>query len=132
MIAGEAPGLTVRQLRPFVPARDFSVSQKFYSALGFEVHPLGEGLAEIRLEQHAFLLQNYYVEQWAANFMMHVLVDDLQRWWWHIKELDLSSHFDVQAPSPPKLESWGLNVAYVSDPSGVLWHFAETPSKPIR
>lgn len=30
----------------------------------------------------------------------------------------------VKAPSEPELQSWGLIVAYVIDPSGELWHFA--------
>ena len=33
--------------------------------------------------------------------------------------------FDVSAPVAPRAESWGLTVAYVFDPSGVLWHFAQ-------
>jgi uncharacterized glyoxalase superfamily protein PhnB len=72
-------------------------------------------------------LQDDCVEQWAENFMMHVLVDDLEAWWSHVDALDLSSHFSVAAPRAPKLQAWGLNVAYVFDPSGVLWHFAEIP-----
>jgi uncharacterized glyoxalase superfamily protein PhnB len=35
--------------------------------------------------------------------------------------------YGVEAPRAPKLESWGLNVAYVFDPSGVRWRFAERP-----
>jgi uncharacterized glyoxalase superfamily protein PhnB len=59
---------------------------------------------------------------------MHALVTDLNRWWTHIASLDLASRYAVQSPRAPRLESWGLNVAYVFDPSGVLWHFAERPS----
>jgi catechol 2,3-dioxygenase-like lactoylglutathione lyase family enzyme len=120
---------TVKALRPFVPAKNFDISKRFYSDLGFEVDPLGDGLAEIHLGRHSFLLQDYYVEQWAGNFMMHMLVDDLNAWWDHIAALDLPSRYGVDSPRAPKMEDWGLTVAYVFDPSGVLWHIAELPAR---
>jgi hypothetical protein len=60
----------------------------------------------MRLGTHSFLLQNYYVEDWAANFVMHVLVENLQDWWAHIASLDLASRYGVASPRPPKLEPW--------------------------
>jgi catechol 2,3-dioxygenase-like lactoylglutathione lyase family enzyme len=119
---------SVRALKPFLPAKDFATSKRFYAALGFRVDPLGDDLAEMRLGQHSFLLQNYFVEAWAANCMMHVMVTNLEAWWEHIASLDLPSHYQVQSPRAPKLEPWGLNTAYVFDPSGVLWHFAQPAS----
>ncbi len=116
---------TVRALRPFVPAKDFDASKRFYIELGFRAEPLGDGLVEMHLGPYSFLLQDYYVEQWAGNFMMHVLVDDLEAWWSHIAALDLASRYDVESPRAPKMQSWGLKVAYVVDPAGVLWHFAQ-------
>jgi uncharacterized glyoxalase superfamily protein PhnB len=79
------------------------------------------------LGEHSFLLQDYYVEDWAGNFMMHMLVSDLDAWWAHIAGLDLASRYGVQPPKAPAMQPWGLKVAYVVDPSGVLWHFAEVP-----
>ena len=38
---------------------------------------------------------------------------------------DLAARFGVQAPKAPAMQPWGLRVAYVVDPSGVLWHFAQ-------
>jgi hypothetical protein len=119
---------SISALRPFVPAKDFGKSKQFYADLGFRVQALGDDLAEVSVGQHSFLLQNYYVAQWADNFMMHVLVTDLNSWWTRIASLDLASRYAVQSPRAPRLEPWGLNVAYVFDPSGVLWHFAEQPS----
>lgn len=119
---------TVRSMRPFVPARDIVVSEKFYADLGFTVTALGGKLFDIRLGNQAFLLQNYYVEEWASNFMMHLMVDNLERWWNHISGLDLVARYGVSAPRPPQRESWGLDVAYVVDPSGVLWHITQEPS----
>jgi hypothetical protein len=119
---------TVTAMRPFVPAKNFEVSKRFYADLGFRVEPLGDTLAEMHLGIHSFLLQDYYVEDWAGNFVMHMLVTNLGRWWKHLASLDLASHYGVESPREPKLQSWGLIVAYVFDPSGVLWHVAELPT----
>jgi hypothetical protein len=112
-------------LRPFVPAKDFQISKQFYGDLGFEVAPLGDKLANVSIASFAFLLQDYFVQDWADNFMMHLLVTNLDQWWEHIGRLDLQSRYKVREPRPPKLEPWGLRVAYVFDPAGVLWHVAE-------
>jgi len=115
----------IRAFRPFLPAKEFDTSLRFYKALGFEAFPLGETLAELSLGTHAFLLQGCYVKEWAENAVMHVLVKDVDAWWRHIDSLALARQFGVSPPSPPKVEPWGLTVAYVFDPSGVLWHFAQ-------
>ena len=120
----------IRAFRPFLPAKDFKTSLRFYEAIGFRVYPLGETLAELSLGIHAFLLQGYYVREWAENMVMHVLVNDVHAWWRHIDSLDLARQFGVSSPAAPRVEPWGLTVSYVFDPSGVLWHFAEaTKSK---
>jgi hypothetical protein len=119
----------VRAFRPFLPAKEFERSLRFYEAIGFETYRLGEALAEMSLGPHAFLLQGHYVQAWAENTMMHVLVDNLDAWWRRIEALALADRFGVPPPAPPRAEPWGLTVAYVFDPSGVLWHFAE-PTEP--
>jgi hypothetical protein len=112
-------------LRPFLPARDFQVSKRFYGDLGFELMPLGDKLVHVGLGTFAFLLQDCFVREWAENTVMHMMVNDLDPWWESIDALRLESRYSVRAPTPPKVEPWGLRVAYVFDPSGVLWHFAE-------
>ncbi|MEQ1891275.1 MAG: VOC family protein [Planctomycetota bacterium] len=110
--------------RPFLPAKDFARSKAFYEALGF-VKELDSEVAIFRIGTSSFLLQNYHQKEWAENFMMQLMVDDLEAWWRRIVALDLPAKFGVPAPKPPALQPWGLRVAYVVDPSGVLWHVAE-------
>jgi len=130
MIPDDLPP-TVAAMRPFVPARDFGESRRFYEALGFTTRPIGDRIVHFQLGPapgaFAFLLQDYYVKEFAENFMMHLLVTDLDGWWRHIASLGLDQRFGVTPPRPPKLESWGLRVAYLWDPSGVLWHIAADP-----
>jgi len=118
-------GSTVKAMRPFVPAKDFALSQRFYRDLGFAIQPLGDSLAAMQIGRHSFLLQDYYVDTWAGNFVMHMLVNDVAMWWRHIEQLDLAKRYRVAEPRPPRREDWGLDVTYVFDPSGVLWHIAQ-------
>ena len=111
--------------RPFLPAKDFDVSKRFYEALGFtKVLDAGD-VAIFRMGASSFLLQKYYQKEWAENFMMQLMVDDLDAWWAHVSSLDLPGRFGVTAPKPPAIQPWGLRIAYVVDPSGVLWHVAQ-------
>jgi hypothetical protein len=112
------------QARPFLPSRDFELSKRFYEALGFTKLLDGE-VAIFRLGSSGFILQRYYQKEWAENFMMQLMVDDLDAWWSHIVGLDLPRHFGVRPPKPPEMQPWGLRVAYVVDPCGVLWHVAQ-------
>jgi catechol 2,3-dioxygenase-like lactoylglutathione lyase family enzyme len=113
------------QLRAFVPAKDFELSKRFYEALGFTKVFDGVDVAIFHAGSGGMLLQRRYEKEWAENFMMQLMVDDLDAWWAHLESLDLVGRFGVPPPRAPAVQSWGLRVAYVIDPSGVLWHFAE-------
>lgn len=110
--------------RPFLPTLDFEKSKQFYLALGFEL-TLDSEVAIFKAGSGGFLLQRHYHKDWAGNFMMQLMVDDLDHWWSHIQSLDLAKRFGVPAPKPPAVQPWGLRIAYVVDPCGVLWHIAE-------
>jgi predicted enzyme related to lactoylglutathione lyase len=110
-------------VRPFLPTRDFELSKRFYETLGFQKILDGE-VAIFRAGAGAFILKRFYQKEWAENFMMQIMVDDLDAWWAHINSLDLSP-FGVQPPRPPAMQPWGLRVAYLTDPCGVLWHVAQ-------
>lgn len=82
------------RMRPFMPAKDFELSKRFYEALGFE-KVLDSEVAIFNAGSGGFILQHYFQEDWAKNFMMQLMVDDLDRWWAHIESLDLSKRFGV-------------------------------------
>ena|SRR5215475_10834421 len=107
-----------------LPAKDFDLSKRFYEALGFE-KLMDEDVAIFRVGSGGFILQRHYQKDWAENFMMQLMVDDLDAWWNHIEGLELPPRFGVPSPKAPAMQPWGLRIAYVVDPSGVLWHFAE-------
>ncbi|MDN5882328.1 MAG: lactoylglutathione lyase [Nitrosospira sp.] len=68
--------LKIKSLRPYVPARDFELSKRFYAALGFTMSEGWGGTADFTLNGCGFRLQDYYVKDWANNFMFVVGVDD--------------------------------------------------------
>src|ERR1700722_17325622 len=82
---------TVMAMRPIVPAKDFEISRQFYIELGFEPRILTDRLVELRLGAFSFILQAYYVAQWADNFVMHMRVSDVKLWWQRIDSLDLAT-----------------------------------------
>ena len=98
--------------RPFLPSQDFDLSKRFYEALGF-VKILDGDVAIFEIGSSGFILQNYYKKEWAENFMMQLMVDDLDAWWSHITALDLPGNFDVKPPRAPAMQPWGLRVAYL-------------------
>jgi|SRR5579862_3440023 len=110
--------------RPFLPTQDFDLSKRFYEALGFE-KLLDSEVAIFSAGSGGFILQRHYQKDWAGNFMMQLMVDDLDAWWSHIEALDLPNQFAVQPPRPPAMQPWGLRVAFLTDPCGVLWHVAQ-------
>jgi catechol 2,3-dioxygenase-like lactoylglutathione lyase family enzyme len=113
--------------RPFVPAKDLDLSKRFYVALGFE-KVLDSEVAVFRIGSSGFILSQF---DEAENFMMQLMVEDLDAWWVHISSLNLEGEFGVPAPRAPEMQPWGLRIAYLVDPSGVLWHVAQRrPGKP--
>lgn len=64
---------------------------------------------------------------WRTDLMMESPVDDLDAWWQRISSRDLPAKFGVATPKPPAMQPWGLHIAYVADPAGVLWHPPAAP-----
>jgi catechol 2,3-dioxygenase-like lactoylglutathione lyase family enzyme len=110
--------------RPFLPTKDLDKSKAFYEALGFEKILDGD-VAIFEIGYTGFILQRLYHEKWAEHTMMQLLVDDLDAWWAHIESLDLPGKFGIPRPKPPAMQPWGLRIAYLVDPAGILWHVAQ-------
>lgn len=69
------------EIKAFVPAKDFELSKRFYQDLGFTMASDGGGIAYFHHGDHcAFLLQDFFVKEFAENLQMHLLVEDVQAW----------------------------------------------------
>jgi uncharacterized glyoxalase superfamily protein PhnB len=117
----------VLDIKAFVPAKDLGLSIQFYSDLGFKTNWSYEDAAEMQIGSFRFLLQRFYVEQHASNFMMSLNVEDPDDWWRYIESIGLKEKYPDIMARPPAMQPWGLRVLYLSDPTGVLWHIAEQP-----
>ena len=114
-------------IRPFVPARDFALSQAFYAAIGFATLYRDDELAILDHDGAGILLQDYYVQSWAENCMCQLFVADLDDWW--RRTAGLVERFAVQPPRAPTMQPHGMRVGFLFDPCGVLWHVSEPPAK---
>ncbi len=115
---------TASDVRPFVPARDFERSRRFYLALGWAELWSDEGLALLSLGGSQFMLQDRYVQEWADNSMLTVEVASADDWYRHVTAVLESDEFGESRVREPQDEGWA-RVTYVWDPSGVLLHFAQ-------
>jgi len=121
LLASARPG---PELRAMVPARDFALSQRFYADLGFTCEFVQGGLAGFRLGSSAFLLQDFYVEPLASNFVLHWVLPDLDAFWHRFEQQSLAARYGVRAEAPA-LRPWGLVDMTLIDPSGVLWRISQ-------
>jgi hypothetical protein len=119
------PNLNVSDLRPFIPARDFTLSKQFYSRLGWRVKDLDERLALVQLGDQHFYIQNYYLKDVAENCMLHLTVVDAQAWYQHVSSVLRDAKFSEARVQPPKPQPYGAIVTFVHDPTGVLLHLCQ-------
>lgn len=123
-----ASSLDAVALRPFVPAKDFETSLRFYQDLGFVATRFDDGLALLQVGLFSFLLQKYDAPGFAGHYMMQLTVSDLDAWWKRIESLDLVRRYGVKPPRAPAIQPWGHTVSYLFEPGGVLWHIVQDPA----
>ncbi|MEP7075855.1 MAG: glyoxalase [Acidobacteriota bacterium] len=114
--------LTVLGLKIYVPAKDLEVSKAFYRAMGFEVTEAWGGDYDCSLGGTIFRLQDYYVKEWADNFMLQFEVDDVTVWHDHAKSvIDTGKYGDARMGNTEIIGD--TTIVHVVDPSGVLLLF---------
>ena len=114
-------------LRAFVPAKDAAISRQFYSDLGFRENWADEQIAEFQIGEFRFLLQSYYLKEYAENCVMHLTVRSVDTWWRHVQDTKLVDKYAGVTVKQPAMQPWGLLAMFLTDPAGVLWHIAEPP-----
>jgi hypothetical protein len=92
--------LSITEIKAFVPAKDFELSKRFYKDLGFTMASDGGGVAYFHFGHVSFLLQDFCAESLAENFMMHILVEDVDAWWKHVQESNLASKLGPSNRNP--------------------------------
>ncbi len=115
--------LAAVEIKAFVPARDFETSKAFYRALGFEIPWSDADLAYVRHGDTAFLLQNFFVPEHAANFQMHMLVESADDWHAHVTASGVAERFGTKVGALAD-QPWAMRDFVLFDPAGVLWRIA--------
>lgn len=118
------PNLDVVELKPFVPARDYALSQQFYRDIGFTLASDGDGIAYFHHGETSFLLQDFYVRELADNLMLHLLVADVDAWHAHLDAARIVESYGVRM-TPVVQQPWRMRDFTLTDPSGVLWRIAQ-------
>lgn len=114
----------VTEIKAFVPARDFALSQRFYQDLGFTLASEGGGVAYFHCGDAAFLLQDFCAPGLAENFMMHLLVPDVDAWWARVQASGVVDTYGVPL-TPIETQPWRMRDFCLTDPSGVLWRIGQ-------
>jgi catechol 2,3-dioxygenase-like lactoylglutathione lyase family enzyme len=116
--------LKINSVRTFIGAKDFEVSRSFYRELGFSEGVISDDLSVFETGDSAFYLQKYYVEDWVSNSMLFFVVNDVEKCYQDIQQLQLDTKYPGVRVLPIKKDDWG-SECFVIDPAGVLLHFAQ-------
>jgi catechol 2,3-dioxygenase-like lactoylglutathione lyase family enzyme len=109
-------------MRPFIGAKHFETSRRFYRDLGFDETVLSQNMSVFKMQELAFYLQDAYVKDWIDNTMVFMEVEDVNRFWEELTALNLESAYENVRLTPIRHLDWG-SECFVHDPSGILWHF---------
>lgn len=113
-----------KSIRPFIGAKNFELSRRFYRDLGFQESILEHNLSLFQTEGVGFYLQDAYVKDWIDNTMIFLEVSDVARHYKALQALDLPARYEGVKLTPIREEAWGREC-FLHDPSGILWHFGE-------
>jgi len=116
--------LNTVEIKAYLPSKDFDLSRRFYTDLGFTEALLSDEMAYFHAGSCSFLLQRFYQQDHAENFMMHLLVEDVDAWWRHVEAQQLSQKYAVRA-EPPEDRPWGIRDFIIVDPTSVLWRIGQ-------
>jgi len=116
--------LAVTEIKAFVPSKNFELSKQFYKDLGFTMASEGGGIAYFHFGSVSFLLQDFCAESLAENFMMHILVEDVNAWWDHVQQSGVLTKYGVKVTALED-QPWHMRDFCLYDPSGVLWRIGQ-------
>lgn len=114
----------VKSIRPFIGAKDFTISRRFYNDLGFTETVLSTNMSVFKMNDFAFYLQDAYVKDWIDNTMVFIEVIDVNAFWEQLLTLNLSNKYQEVKIVPPTEYDWGKEC-FIYDPSGILWHIGQ-------
>jgi hypothetical protein len=119
-----------KSIRPFIGAKNFELSRKFYADLGFEESIIAPNMSYFKTGGLGFYLQDDYVLDWIDNSLIFLVVDEVGRYWNELLALELTTKYKGVKLTAIRNYDWGREC-FLHDPSGILWHFGEFINKDI-
>lgn len=113
-----------RSIRPFIGAKNFEVSRRFYRDLGFSEKVLFHNMSVFSSDGFSFYLQDAYIKDWIDNTQVFLEVENVRNFWNELQTLHLPAKYENVRLTPVREEDWGREC-FLHDPSGILWHFGE-------
>ena len=114
--------LQVLSLSPFVPSgADYAASRRFFGELGFEEMWENSGCAGFKNGSAQFILQDFSHKGFAENYMVTIVVPDLDVWWQAVNQKQLETSYPGVRFRPPTDFPWGREIHFI-DLAGVCWH----------
>jgi catechol 2,3-dioxygenase-like lactoylglutathione lyase family enzyme len=113
-----------KSIRPFIGAKNYSISRAFYRDLGFQESVIDANMSYFYTNEFGFYLQDAYVKDWIDNTMIFMEVDGVKRFWQELLALELPAKYAHVRLTPVRELPWGREC-FLHDPSGILWHFGE-------
>jgi len=112
------------EIKAFVPSKDYELSKQFYQDLGFELASESDRIAYFKSCNSSFLLQDFFVEEHAKNFMMHLLVENIEQFYSTLKSSGIEEKYRIKI-SQIITQPWNMYDFTIVDPSGVLWRIGQ-------
>jgi len=115
---------TPLSIRPFIGAKNFNLSSRFYQDIGFQEIILSPGFSLFKWGELGFYLQDAYVKDWVDNTMIFFEVEHAEQTWNELMALELTKKYKDVKLTPIRVEAWGQEC-FLHDPAGNLLHFGE-------
>jgi catechol 2,3-dioxygenase-like lactoylglutathione lyase family enzyme len=113
-----------KSIRPFIGAKDYELSRRFYRDLGFQESILSHDMSLFKTDRIGFYLQKAYVQDWIDNSMIFLEIEDVDLYWKELLALDLMTKYQGVKLTAIREYDWGREC-FMHDPSGILWHFGQ-------
>jgi len=111
-------------LSPFVPSgNDFEAAKQLFQELGFNITWDAGDYTGFQKDGCQFILQKFNNKDFAENFMISVLISDVDAFREEVVRKELPQKFGIRLGEPSDLP-YGREVNII-DMAGVCWHFIQ-------